>query len=74
MERDGDGKARCEFYDGKALSGKYAEYKERGNKRSKLEGVPHQGEGEQQGEVPDLSEGEAKYEQYKIRDMYVNKP
>ena len=31
MERDGDGKARCEFYDGKVLSGKYAEFKERGN-------------------------------------------
>ena len=34
MERDGDGKARCEFYDGKVLSGKYAEFKERGDKKN----------------------------------------
>ena len=33
MERDSDGKAKCEYYDGKVLSGKYAEFKERGDNK-----------------------------------------
>ena len=53
VERDADGKARCEYYDGKVLSGKYVELKERGN---------------------DKRESAAKYQEYKIRDMYVKKP